>query len=245
MRTLELGPLKARVLGGPDGNGGGHGPVVVLCHGFGAPGDDLVPLSGVLGVPEEMRFVFPEAPLELSLGFGESRAWWMLDMARLEQALATGDLRDLSNERPAGLDQARQALFQAVAALDGAIGPGMGPPVLGGFSQGAMLACDLALREPVPLGGLVLLSGTLLCEPEWALLMPSRRGLPVFQSHGRQDPLLPFALAARLRDRLTAAGLDVDFIDFAGGHELPPPVLARLGRFLDRVTAESPARGSA
>ena len=57
MRTLELGGLECRVVGGSDREGGGDGPVVVLLHGFGAPGDDLVPLWRVMDVPRGTRFV--------------------------------------------------------------------------------------------------------------------------------------------------------------------------------------------
>src|SRR5580704_2280770 len=51
MKLVKLGDLDARVTGGSDREGGGDGPVVVLLHGFGAPGDDLVPLGRVLAAP--------------------------------------------------------------------------------------------------------------------------------------------------------------------------------------------------
>ena len=60
MRQLKLGTLTAHVTGGTDRDGGGAGPVVVLLHGYGAPGTDLVPLWRELAVPHEVRFVFPE-----------------------------------------------------------------------------------------------------------------------------------------------------------------------------------------
>jgi len=106
---------------------------------------------------------------------------------------------------------------------------------LGGFSQGAMLACDVALRSRRPLAGLMLLSGVMISRPEWLPLMPERAGLPMFQSHGRQDPLLPFELAAELRDAMRAAGVAVDWLEFAGGHEIPLEVVKRGWEFLRRV----------
>ena len=93
------------------------------------------------------------------------------------------------------------------------------------FSQGAMLSTDLALRTDRPLAGLLLLSGTLLAASTWRDLAPRRAGLPVFQSHGSMDNLLPFAAAERLRALLTDSGLEVDWVQFRGGHEIPPPVL--------------------
>jgi phospholipase/carboxylesterase len=109
--------------------------------------------------------------------------------------------------------------------------------VLGGFSQGSMAACDIALRTERPLAGLVLLSTTLLAQHVWVPAMPRRAGLPVFQSHGRGDHLLPFFLAERLRDHLRDAGVDMTWCEFAGDHEIPAAVLAELGSFLGRVLA--------
>ena len=107
--------------------------------------------------------------------------------------------------------------------------------MLGGFSQGSMLACDFALRDPRPLAGLALLSSTVICRSEWQKLAPSRAGLPVLQSHGKDDPILPFALAENERDLLRDAGLDVEFVAFNGGHGIPGGVLDALGRFLNRA----------
>ena len=63
MRMERWADLQVRIAGGNDRDGGGSGPVVVLMHGYGAPGDDLVALQRVLTVPRDVRFVFPEAPL--------------------------------------------------------------------------------------------------------------------------------------------------------------------------------------
>ena len=116
--------------------------VIVICHGFGAPGDDLVPLGAEIAraVPslgQSARFVFPQGPLSLeSLGWGDARAWWMIDMAKLQQAQPTGQqkdpitgryvghddetvqsqftkqLRDLRTERPIGMPEARDQLVE-------------------------------------------------------------------------------------------------------------------------------------
>jgi phospholipase/carboxylesterase len=89
-------------------------------------------------------------------------------------------------------------------------------------------------REPSP-AGVVLLSGTLLAAREWTPRMAARRGLPVFQSHGSHDPLLPFSQAERLRDLLREAGAAVEWHPFRGQHEIPPEVLDPLGPWLTRV----------
>ena len=235
MRELKLGTLTARVTGGTDREGGGTGPVVVLLHGYGAPGTDLVPLWRELAVQRDVRFVFPEAPLEL--GFG-GRAWWPLDMARLQDRFSKTAVERLIREVPAGIDQARDALLELLAVLERDFGASPEQTVLGGFSQGAMLATDTVLRSSRPFGGLALLSGTLISHDEWLPLMPARKGLPVLQSHGRADPVLPFELAERLQAELVSAGLPVEFIAFNGGHGIPGGVLEGLTRAIRRLTPE-------
>lgn len=232
MRTLEIGGQRVRLVGGTDREGGGKGPLVVLLHGFGAPGDDLVALHRVLDVPREARFAFPHAPLSLGgpFGMGDARAWWHIDMVALEAALASGSTRDLSRDEPVGLDEARAHVVEVMDALRAELSPSR--LVLGGFSQGAMLATDVALRTDQNIDALALMSGTLLAEDVWLPRMAKRRGLPALVSHGTHDPILPFALAERLAAELTKAGIAVDFVKFRGQHEIPPVVLERLGALI-------------
>lgn len=238
MAGVTLGGLEARIVGGSDGRGGGDGPVVVLLHGFGAPGDDLVSLGPALGLGKEVRFVFPCAPLRLDgVGMYGSRAWWMIDLERFQLAIMTGKARDLTKEVPDGLAAARAAVLALLDDVEAKLRVAPERITLGGFSQGAMLSLDVALRCDRPFAGLALLSGTFLCEHEWRPLMAARRGLRVFQSHGVIDPLLPFDLAEQLRDALVASGLELDWVSFRGGHELPPAVLSRLQQFLRKVTS--------
>ncbi len=235
MRIEQFGGMTVRITGGTDGTGGGHGPVVILLHGFGAPGDDLVSLGNAIGAPAGTRFVFPEGPLALHLGFGDSRAWWIIDWNRVNQDIAAGRFRDLSREVPKGLPAARRGVLAMLMELEHRFGVDPRKTVFGGFSQGAILACDVILRTEHPFAGLVLLSGTFLAQDEWAPLMPKRRGLPAFQSHGTHDEILPYVLAERLRDELTKAGLRVDWHSFRGGHEIPDGIVKRLGVFLRTV----------
>jgi phospholipase/carboxylesterase len=235
MREEFLGGLRTRLTGGTDRNGGGHGPVVILLHGFGAPGDDLVVLGDVLVVPKGTRFLFPEGPLALNIGFGDSRAWWIIDMARIQADRAAGRIRDLSQEIPKGLDSAREQILIFLKDVEHKLGADPRKTVLGGFSQGAMLSCDALLHTDRPYAGLVQLSGNLISQPVWSSLMPKRKGLPVFQSHGTQDDILAYVGAERLRDALSQSGLAVEWHRFRGGHEIPEPVVQRLGIFLTKV----------
>ncbi|AKU95230.1 Phospholipase/carboxylesterase family protein [Labilithrix luteola] len=212
---------------------------MVLLHGFGAPGDDLVGLAGAVGAPPGTTFLFPEAPHDLaeftSLPvYGGARAWWMVDVGRYERALSSGRLGDVIDEVPDGLDEARAALASMFDAL-----AKQGTPselvVVGGFSQGSMLSVDFALRDARPLRGLVVMSGALIAASEWRPRMKARAGMPLFQSHGTHDPILPYEVAKLLNRELVSAGLVGDFLSFAGGHGIPPETMRDLGTWLGSI----------
>ncbi|HEY0992662.1 MAG TPA: dienelactone hydrolase family protein [Kofleriaceae bacterium] len=232
MRTtrLELAGLSTHIVGPSDA-----AATCVLLHGFGAPGDDLLGLAAALDAP--VRFVVPAAPLELGGLYGDSRAWWLIDLMQLEDELRRGVARDRRDEVPDGLPEARRQMTAFVDELSARFSIAADRLVLGGFSQGAMLALDVALhRETVP-AGLVLMSGTLIAASVWQARMASLAHVPVMLSHGRQDGLLPFSAAEVLRDRLTAAGADVDWVPFMGAHEIPPVVLEHASALLHAVAA--------
>ncbi len=221
MQRLDLAGLTTRVVGAADA------PVtVVLLHGFGAPGDDLVSLSQA--IVASARYAFPAAPLALGGMYGDARAWWLIDFAQLEREMRAGKARDRATP-PEGLAEARAKVGQLVAELPRAPGSKL---VLGGFSQGSMLALDVALHLEMPPDGLVLLSSTLIAQSEWAPRMARLAGVPVLQAHGQRDPLLPFAVAEELRDQLRAAGAVVDWVPFNGAHEIPGAVLDAVGAFV-------------
>lgn len=227
-QRLEIAGLTVRMIGPADA-----ALTCVLLHGFGAPGDDLVPLADELGVAN-VRFVFPAAPLELGGLYGDSRAWWLLDLAKLERELAAGTPRDRRTEIPEGLPQVRDQVSRLLDQLCARFSIPPEQLVLGGFSQGAMLSLDVALHRATKPAALLLMSGTLLAESEWGPRMASLAKLPVVLSHGRTDGILPFSIAEVLRDKLREAGAVVEWVPFVGGHEIPRAVLAAAKQLLTR-----------
>jgi len=237
LRETTWGGLTCRVVDDlPDGASPQLG--VVFCHGYGAPGTDLVPLAAALyqldrRLAESVQFLFPEAPLTLEdLGMPDGRAWWPINLDRLQRQLQAGQMSEVRNFQPAELPAARQALMDVVGEWTRATGLPMSRCVLGGFSQGAMLSLDAALHLPESPAGLALLSGCLLNEQEWLPRGASRAGLPVFQSHGVYDVVLPYATGLWVREFLEQAGCHVEFVEFDGGHEIPWDVLKRLATFV-------------
>lgn len=214
---------------------------VVLCHGFGAPGTDLVSLAPELEQRFEklrgnVRYYFPAAPLHPP-ELGGGRAWWMIDIEHLAamQNPTPAARAALRKETPEGLPKARRLLMSLLEEVTRQTKLSYNQVVLGGFSQGAMLSTDVALHLDEPLAALALFSGTLLSEDDWKARAPRRRGLPVLQSHGQDDPLLPFASAEALRDLLRGAGLSVEFLPFAGGHTISLEGMERFGELLLRL----------
>ncbi|NUO48462.1 MAG: phospholipase [Polyangiaceae bacterium] len=230
MKQRRFGDLDVWCAGGSDREGGGDGPAIVLCHGFGAPGDDLVDLWRAVDVGKGVRWFFPEAPLSLEEMFGApARAWWLIDMARLDEAIRTGRRDELAESTPDGMAEARTALEGCLAALEKDAGVRRDKTVIGGFSQGAMITTEVSLFAEQPWAGLVILSGTLLCRDRWKeAATKTARSLHVAMTHGRRDPLLPFSLAEELRDILVGAGADVRFVAHNGGHEIPQSALEAL-----------------
>jgi phospholipase/carboxylesterase len=226
-RRRRIGHLDVlEVAGAPDG------PTVVLFHGYGADMNDLASLAGVLQAPRGTNWIFPNGHLSISLGeHFEGRAWFPISVSELDRSMATGQAIDFSQLVPPGLKRAREMVLELIEKL----GVSSDQLVLGGFSQGAMLALDVSLRMATPPAGLALLSGTLVNVEEWRTLASRHTGLRYFQSHGRRDTVLSFAMAQRLETVLHEAGWQGRLQAFEGGHEIPPEVMIQLGAYLRGV----------
>lgn len=210
--------------------GEGDGPVVVMLHGMGSRPEDMVSFSERTDLPEGTRFVFPYAPTATHPPEGREGGflWWSLG----------DDFADLRRHRYPAMEVVRRQVMALLDALEEEYGVPRERIVLGGFSQGAMLAMDVALHDPRPLAGVIVMSGTFVDEASWMPLMANRRDLRVFQSHGRQDPILSFGPAEELSQRLLANGVDARFFAFDGEHEVNAAVSARVAAFVREVTSD-------
>ncbi len=222
----QIGPLRCVVVPGTP-----EGPVLVMCHGYGADASDLVSLAFQVDTPAGTTWIFPEGPLELQFGPGfVGRAWFPLVAEEIARLAALGKASSFSEVVPPGLSEARGMLAGLIRELERPAGL----ITLGGFSQGAMLAADLFLRSEEAFAGLLILSGTLICRADWEGAARARKGAEFFQSHGLSDPVLPYANAEALHALLSAAGLSGELLTFPGGHEIPFTVAQQLGRYLLR-----------
>ncbi len=184
--------------------GGAARQLVVLLHGVGADGADLIGLAPAWaeGLPHA-AFIAPDAPEPCDMApYG--RQWF-----------------SLQDRRPASL---AAELRRAAPALDGFLDAelarlGLGPEALAlaGFSQGAMMALFTGLRRPQAPAAILAYSGA-LAAPE-TLAAEIRGRPPVLVVHGEADDVVPAAAGRAAEQALRAAGVPVEALYRPGlGH---------------------------
>ncbi len=215
-------------------SGAGKNQLVVIFHGYGANAFDLFPLSGELKF--KAHYVFPQGPLQVPIGPGfMGQAWFPVDVEAHEKSQRLGAPLDYSKKSY----RVMEGVLQKSADFIANVNAGSAPVIVGGFSQGSMLATELALTLPEPPKALIILSGTLLDEDHLTAALAQRHDFAFFQSHGRSDAVLPFGGAERLRDVLQDSGVEGEFVEFNGGHDIPALVLQKLDRFLMRISGNA------
>ena len=222
-RILDIAGLRTTAVGNPDA------PLtLVLLHGYAMQPADLAPFAHSIGIPA--YFLLPQGPVLTPNG---GRAWWEVDLEARESALSIGP-RDLASDHPRGLGAARQQFGQFLTAVTAEVKPGhtASTTIIGGFSQGGMLALDWVLRGNQRVDGLALLSTSRLALSAWEPRRERLRNLPVFLSHGATDRDLAFTAGERLRDFLLESAAQLTWTPFEGGHEIPLVVWRGLRKFL-------------
>ena len=199
--------------------------LVILVHGYGANGADLIGLADPLGphLPGT-AFLSPDAPEPCAvnpMGFQWFPIPWI----------------DGSSEAAS-----RAGMLAAAADLDAFVtqamaAEGVGPDrtALLGFSQGTMLSLHIAPRRPEPLAGVVAFSGRLLDPGALAAEAVSRP--PVLLVHGDADEVVPPQSLPEAGQALGAAGFEVYAHVMKGtGHGIAPDGLSVALSFLrDRL----------
>jgi phospholipase/carboxylesterase len=202
----------------PPARGGAPDSLVVLLHGYGADGADLVGLAEPWGraVPGAL-FLAPDGPEPCEMA-PCGRQWFGLadmDPARLAEGIAAA-VRLLS------------AFVARQAALHGLVPARI---ALMGFSQGAMLALAAGLAAEPPPACILAYSGALLAG------LGSARP-PVLLVHGEADMVVPVSASRAARSALEAAGVPVEALfPPALGHGLDEAGIAAGAAFLARHLA--------
>ena len=190
---------------------------IVLLHGRGTSEQDVAPLIDVLDPRGRLVGAFPRGPLQLPpIG----NHWY-----------ATGDDGQPDAETFLATFERLQAWLEGLAARTGVL---IGRTVVGGFSQGAVMAWALGLGpgRPRP-AGILAMSGALPAVPGFELQLENLGGLPDAITHGSQDPLVAVERGQDARDRATAGGADVVYRETAVPHIIDPRVVPGLVTWLD------------
>lgn len=168
--------------------------VVVLCHGVGADGQDLIGLAGPwAAVLPDVAFLAPDAPEPCDMApFG--RQWFSLQ-DRTPSVLEAGARR------------AAPRLLATVETELTRLGLPPGAVALMGFSQGAMMVLHAGLRRPVPPAAILAYSGALLDSPALDTEMTGKP--PVLLVHGKADEVVPFTRGLAAAEALRRRGVAV------------------------------------
>jgi phospholipase/carboxylesterase len=198
---------------------------VLLLHGYGSNGADLISLA-----PHWQRilpnalFLAPNAPQRMNSGY----QWWPL-WTFTPQALASG---------AAAAAPAINAFIDRKLAQ---YGLGDADLALVGFSQGTMMALHVGLRRATKVAGILGYSGALTGAADLANQIITRP--PVLLVHGSADPVVPISALHAAEHALRRLGLDVATHVSAGlGHSVDPVGLRLGAEFIERVfkKAEAP-----
>jgi phospholipase/carboxylesterase len=202
----------------------GHPPrlLVVLLHGYGADGADLIDLGRAFApVLPDALFVAPNAPEPCGLG-PHGFQWFALDVERIGASLA-------------GVAGAAAVVTAYLEELWSATGLTVADTFLVGFSQGAMTALHVGTALPGRLRGIVAFSGAFVPPRGFG---ESPDSPPVALVHGEMDAVVEPGLSRRAAETLEAAGYDVRLHLSRGvGHGIAPDGLAFATAFLREQSA--------
>jgi phospholipase/carboxylesterase len=202
----------------PPASGGAPKQLIVLLHGYGADGNDLIGLAphGARFLPEA-EFLSPHAPFPCeAMPFG--RQWFgfqgrsreeVLDGVKTAAAILDRYLTELFAEKK--MDESKLALV--------------------GFSQGAMMSLYVSLRRAKPVAAVVAFSGRLFAAESLATELRARP--KILLVHGDADEVVPVEALPHAYTALQQANVPVEQMLRPGlGHGIDGEGLERAGEFL-------------
>ena len=205
-------------------SGGSPKQIVLLLHGYGSSGADLIALAPhwQRDLPDAL-FLAPNAPRRLS-NLSSGYQWWPLS-AFTPQALAAGAATaapaiDAFIERKLHQYELTEANLAVV-----------------GFSQGTMMALHVGLRRPRRVAAIIGYSGMLTGGHQLSHLPITKP--PVLLVHGSADPIVPVAALHAAKTQLENLGVDVTaHISPGVGHSVDPDGLRIGGEFIVRALTD-------
>ena len=213
------GPRLAPASGGPARQ------LIVILHGYGADGADLIDLGRAWqGQLPDAAFIAPDAPEALPYEALGGRQWFPLEER------SPREYRIGAEAAQATLDRFLDRELAALGLDDHAL-------ALVGFSQGAMMSFQAGLRREVPPAAILGYSGLL---PGADRLTGINTASPVLIVHGEEDDVVPVFHGEAAQEALTKAGVVSALHRLSGlGHSIDERGMVLGGRFLEKAFAPS------
>jgi phospholipase/carboxylesterase len=201
-------------------------PLIIFIHGYGSNEQDLLGLKDRLSA--DFNYLSVRAPMDLRAG---SYKWFT---QKTDAPGYDGVTEDLKSSRE------QLSTFIKDATKKYQTQPGQ--VFLVGFSQGAMMSYEVALRDPTLLGGFAALSGRLLPLLESGLKPdPRLASLKVFIAHGAEDHQVAYSGGPEAETTLKKLGLSPEFHSYEGlEHSINAAEVADLARWLDQAVGSRP-----
>ncbi|KPW23442.1 Phospholipase/Carboxylesterase [Pseudomonas cannabina pv. alisalensis] len=197
-------------------------PLVIFIHGYGSNAADLFGLKDQL--PAAYNYLSVQAPVELQ---PDSYKWFTQKPGVPDYDGVTEDLKSSGKQLTAFITQATEKFHTQP-----------GKVFLVGFSQGAMMSYEVALRQPTLVGGFAALSGRLLPVVKSEVRPANElKALKVFIGHGMQDRQVVYASGPQAEATLKSLGLMPQFHGYEGlGHNISEAEVLDLANWLQQST---------
>ncbi len=194
-------------------------PLLLLLHGVGSNEDDLLQLATHL--PDNYLIVTARAPYTQAR---TSFKWYDVDFS-------SG--RPVINYEQA--QESRLLLKTFVEQLKTLHDFDHEKVIVGGFSQGAIMAYNLGITEPDIIHGVVVLSGRLIDEIKPKLGKAGENAAKILLIHGTQDRLLPLTYPRHAKEYLEARGYEIDYYEIEAGHTISGEAVQLMNTWLSKV----------
>ena len=187
--------------------------IIILLHGYGSNMKDLASLSDYINAHEYM-YISINAPIKLSEFGNNAFAWFQIGTPNyLEQ-----------------LEESTRLLENTIDHLTNIFDISNVPTILGGFSQGGMMAMNLSLTTDRNFNGIAALSSRLITD------VPSKKPeINFFISHGSKDNVIEISEGHRSRDILQKSGHRVMYQEYDMGHEISADCLTDFTTWLKSI----------
>lgn len=204
---------------------GARAPVIVLLHGWGMYHGHLFDMAQ--SFDRDWHLISPRAPVRMGPG-----AYRWFNFVR-----TPADGPNIDH------DEERASLRTLIAYLEGvARRAGVDGVYLIGHSQGGTMALSVALSRPDLVKGCANVNGRIL-DKVWDAVCGARplEGIPFFNGHGTENPIVPIRLGRATCTRLRTLGADLTTLEYPIGHEITPQALSDVSAWLGGVLIRASA----